>query len=114
MIHANGERHNYGSKNTISDWVLYFTTDTEAHVTIGKRNYGSRNTISDRDLYLTQDDTSKHKHTGRQEQSSARYIQMQGHNATRRQAPPDHEQWLFCIILRDVQMFLLKIALDWE
>ena len=85
---------------------------TEAHVTIGKRNYGSRNTISDRDLYLTQDDTSKH--TGRQEQRSARYIQMQGHNATRRQAPPDHEQWLFCIILRDVQMFLLKIALDWE
>ena len=55
---------------------------TEAHVNIGKRNYGSRNTISDRDLYLTQDDTSKHKHTGRQEQRSARYKQMQEHNET--------------------------------
>ena len=82
MIHGNGERHNYGSKNIISHRDLYFTTDTEAHVTIGKRNYGSRNTISDRDLYLTQDDTSKHKHTGRQEQRSARYKQMQEHNET--------------------------------
>lgn len=32
VIHANGERHNYGSKNTISDRDLYFTTDTEAHI----------------------------------------------------------------------------------
>ena len=28
MIHGNGERHNYGSKNIISHQDLYFTMDT--------------------------------------------------------------------------------------